>query len=514
MKKRSSFPKTTGESPSSAFEALVPSLDRNVETLKKILGDADDVAFRAFRVGGELAAQLVYIPDLSDRQEIDSSVLKPLMMMSDTEPRDISSIKNRFLPVGSIEEVADAHECVRQLIKGYPLLLLEDSDRALLLKIAKREKRSVEEPQTEPSLRGPREGFTESIGSNLSLLRGKIKSVQLKLKSFRFGNQTETEVYIAYMEGIAKPALIREVENRLHRIDTDSLLESGYIEEFTEDNPYSPFPQQQFTERVDIASAALLEGRIVILVDGTPDVLIVPVTLVTLLQAADDYYNRSLYTSLLRILRYCALLISLTLPAVYVALLNFHQEMVPSKLLLSIASSREEIPFPTIVEVLMMQLAFEVLREAGLRLPRQIGSAVTIVGALVVGEAAVSAGLVSAPIVIIIAFTGIAGFTAPHYSLEFSVRLLRLLLILAGGILGILGVMYGLLAIAIHLCTLRSYGVPYLSPVAPFVAGDMKDAAIRAHWWKMLTRPSFSGRRNRRRQATGQRPNPGKGGEH
>lgn len=515
MKKRSSLPqKKSGENTPADVTALVPSLDRNIETLKNILGEAGDVAFRSFRVGGELAAQLVYIPDMSDRQEIDNNVLKPLMVMTDSEPTDLSSIKNRVLPVGSIEELADAHECVRQLIKGYPLLLLEDSDRALLLKIAKWDKRSVEEPQTEPSLRGPREGFTESISTNLSLLRRKVQSIKLKLKSFRFGRNTETEVYLAYLEGIAKPALIREVENRLKRIDIDSMLETGYIEELTEDDPFSPFPQHQFTERVDIAAAGLLEGRIVILVDGTPDVLIVPVTLVTLLQAADDYYNRSLYSSLLRVLRYCTLFISLTLPAVYVALLTFHQEMIPSKLLMSIASSREEIPFPTIVEVLMMQLAFEVLREAGLRLPRQIGSAVTIVGALVVGEAAVSAGLVSAPIVIIIAFTGIAGFTAPHYSLEFSVRLLRLLLILAAGMLGILGVMYGLLAIAIHLCTLRSFGVPYLSPIAPFVASDMKDAAVRVPWWKMIARPSFSGRRNRRRLAPGQRPNPGKGGEH
>lgn len=515
MKKRSSLPpKTSSENSPSDVTALVPSLDRNVEAIKKILGASDDIAFRSFLVGGELKAQLVYIPDMSDRLEMDNNVLKPLMGMAGAESTDLQAIKNRVLPVGSIKEIADAYECARQLIKGYPLLLLEDCDRALLLKIAKWEKRSVEEPQTEPSLRGPREGFTESISTNLSLLRRKIQSVNLKLKSFQFGRYTETEVYVAYLEGIVQPALIREVENRLKRIDMDSVLETGYIEELTEDTPYSPFPQQQFTERVDIAAAGLLDGRIVILVDGTPNVLIVPVTLVTLLQAADDYYNRSLYSSALRILRYCTLFISLTLPAVYVALLNFHQEMIPSKLLMSIASSREEIPFPTIVEVLMMQLAFEVLREAGLRLPRQIGSAVTIVGALVVGEAAVSAGLVSAPIVIIIAFTGIAGFTAPHYSLEFSVRLLRLLLIVAGGMLGILGVMYGLIGIAIHLCTLRSYGLPYLSPIAPFVASDIKDSAIRVPWWKMLARPSFSGKDNRARLAPKQRPNPGKGGEN
>ena len=429
----------------------------------------------SFLVGGTVKAELIYIPGMSDGQEIDNSVLNPLMRAQDVDVTDMQAVKNQVLAIVSLDEIEYIEACARELIKGYPLLLIDGCDSALLLKIAKWEKRSVEEPKTEPSLRGPREGFTESVNTNLSLLRRKIQSVNLKMKSLRLGRYTETEIYIAYIEGLADQTLIEEVFRRVQRIDLDSVLETGYIEELTEDSPYSPFPQQQFTERADIAAASLLEGRVVILVDGTPDVLIVPTTLVSLVQAADDYYNRSIYSSSLRFLRYCTLFISLFLPGVYVALLNFHQEMVPSKLLISIASAREAIPFPTIVEVLMMQLTFEVLREAGLRLPRQIGSAITIVGALVVGEAAVSAGLVSAPIVIIIAFTGIAGFTAPHYSLELSIRLLRLLLILLGGTLGILGVMFGIIAVAIHLCTLRSFGVPYLSPIAPFVASDMKD---------------------------------------
>lgn len=492
---------------------LSSALDRNVEVFRQIFDASDDVQFRSFLVGGEVKAELVYIPGMSDRREIDDSVLNPLMRSGDVDVRDMQSIKNKVLSIVAVEEVDTIEESAKQVIRGFPLLLIDECDRALLLKIAKWDKRPVEEPKTEAALRGPREGFTESIETNLSLLRRRIQTVDLKLKSMRLGRHTQTETYIAYMEGLAEPAMINEVCTRIGRIELDSVLETGYIEELTEDSPYSPFPQQQFTERVDIAAASLLEGRIVILVDGTPNVLIVPTTLVTLLQAADDYYNRAFYSSTLRFLRYCTLFISLTLPGVYVALLTFHQEMVPGKLLLSIVSSREAIPFPTIVEVLMMQLTFEVLREAGLRLPRQIGSAITIVGALVVGEAAVSAGLVSAPIVIIIAFTGIAGFTTPHYSVEFSIRLLRLLLIVMGGTLGILGVMFGIIGIAIHLCTLRSFGVPYLSPFAPFVASDIKDTAIRVPWWKMIMRPSFSSSRNRKRLARFQRPEPGKGGE-
>lgn len=486
--------------------ALVADLDVNVEVLKEVLGEADDVSFRSFSIGGTVRAELIYIPGMSDRQEIDNSILKPLMEAGDIAVNDLQAVKLNLLPIISVDEFASVEECAGELIKGNPVLLVNGCSSALIFGIAQWDKRNVEEPQTETSLRGPRDGFTESITTNLSQLRRKIQSVRLKIKSLKIGSYTGTEVCIVYIDGLAKPSLIHEVQSRLERIDIDSILESGYIEELTEDHPYSPFPQQQFTERVDIAAASLLEGRVVLLVDGTPDVLIVPATLTTLLQAADDYYNRAIYSSSLRFLRYWTLLISMVLPAVYVAILNFHHEMVPGKLLISIASAREEIPFPTFVEVMMMQLAFEVLREAGLRLPRQIGSAVTIVGALVVGEAAVSAGLVSAPIVIIIAFTGIAGFTAPHYSLEFAIRLLRLPLIVLGGTLGMLGVMFGIIAIAIHLCMLRSYGVPFLTPFAPFTPNEIKDTVIRAHLWRMSMRPGFTSLKNRHRQAQGQKP--------
>lgn len=494
------------------YTDIVAELDQNVEGLKGILGEADDVSFRTFLIGGTIRAELINIPSMSDRQEIDNNVLKPLMQSRDVLSNDLQSVKMCLLPVIAVDEVATVEECAEQLIKGNSILLVDGCTGALLLGLAQWEKRSVEEPQTETSLRGPREGFTESITTNLSQLRRRIRSVKLQVKSYRIGSYTGTEVCIAYIEGLAKSSLLHEVQSRLERIEIDSILETGYIEELTEDNPYSPFPQQQFTERVDVAAAGLLEGRIILLVDGTPDVLIAPATLASLLQAADDYYNRAVYSSFLRFLRYWTLFLSMILPAVYVAILNFHHEMVPGKLLASIASAREEIPFPTIVEVMMMQLAFEVLREAGLRLPRQIGSAVTIVGALVVGEAAVSAGLVSAPIVIIIAFTGIAGFTAPHYSLEFAVRLLRLPLIILGGTLGMLGLMFGIIAIATHLCMLRSYGVPFLSPFAPFVPNEMKDTAFRAPLWKMSRRPGFARLQNRHRLAWGQKPRPGKEG--
>jgi len=326
--------------------------------------------------------------------------------------------------------------------------------------------------------------------------------------SLKIGRETKTQVIITYIENIADPTLIKEVKNRLSRIDIDGVLESGYIEEFIEDHPFSPFPQVLTTERPDVASANLLEGRVAILVDGTPFVLIVPVTLYSLLQAADDYYQRYLIGTLVRWLRYVFLLIALTLPSLYVAILTFHQEMIPTTLLLTIARTREEIPFPALVEALIMEVTFEVLREAGLRLPKQIGSAVSIVGALVIGDAAVNSGLVSAPMVMVVAITGIASFAIPRYNAAIAFRMLRFPMIFLAGTLGLLGIMLGLITIIVHLSTMRSFGVPYLSPFAPMQVSEMKDSLVRAPWWSLRKRPHFTGEYNKHRQPPGQKPTP------
>ncbi|HET7580795.1 MAG TPA: spore germination protein, partial [Bacillales bacterium] len=361
---------------------------------------------------------------------------------------------------------------------------------------------------------GPKVGFNESIQTNKTLLRQILQTPRLKMKSLQVGTFTHTEVVVAYIETIADKTLVEEVINRIKRIKIDGVLESGYVEEMIEDHPHSPFPQMKNTERLDSVSSNLLEGRVAILVDGTPTVLIVPISLTSLIQAADDYFNRSLFGTSFRLLRIFSLFVALITPAFFVAIMMFHQEMVPTPLLISIASAREAIPFPTIVEAIMMQLTFEVLREAGLRLPRQVGSAVTIVGALVVGEAAVDAGFVSASMVIVIAITGITSFTAPHYSLETAIRILRLVLILLAGFLGMLGLVFGLIAIAIHLCTLRSFGLPYLSPLAPAQHGEGKDTWVRAPWWKMNKRPRLTGDWNKRRQPPNQKPGPWEGNEN
>jgi Bacillus/Clostridium GerA spore germination protein len=301
--------------------------------------------------------------------------------------------------------------------------------------------------------------------------------------------------------------------NRLQRIKLDGILGSASIEELIEDNPYSPFPQLLSTERPDVTSAYLLEGHVAVLVEGTPSVLIAPVTFMSLLQSPEDYYERYFVGSAIRWLRYIFYAISLLGPSLYVAVVSFHQEMLPTTLLLTIAKSREQVPFPALVEALLMESVFEALREAGARLPKQIGSAVSIVGALVIGQAAIAAGIASAPMVMVVSITGIASFMAPRFTVGIAVRLLRFPMMILAGFLGFLGLILGVLAILNHLLTLRSFGVPYMSPLAPMKGRELKDALWRTPRWAMNTRPHLTGEWNQYRQSPGQQPNPTKGDE-
>ncbi|MEY2196588.1 spore germination protein [Neobacillus sp. BF23-41] len=492
---------------------LSSDLDENLQVLHSMYQDCMDVVFRTFLIGGQTKAVLIYIEGLSNLEELDDNVLAPLASETEGRVRSPRELLEKKIHISKMKEVKTFAECIEYISIGFSVLLVHQAMTGLALGLCKWEKRSIEEPSAESVVRGPREGFVETLQVNTSLLRRKIKSPDLKMKSMKIGRYTDTHVVIAYIKGLADQNLIEEVENRLQRIDIDSVLESGYIEELIEDNPYSPFPQLINTERPDVAAANLLEGRVVILVDGTPFVLIAPISFFSLLQSPEDYYQRFLISSAIRLLRFVFMVLSILLPSLYVAILTYHMEMVPTSLLISVASSRESVPFPALVEALMMEITFEALREAGVRLPKQVGAAVSIVGALVIGQAAVQAGLVSAPMVIVVAITGVSSFMVPHYTQGIALRMLRFPIIFLAGSLGLLGIMLGVITIVVHLCGLRSFGVPYLSPIAPMKSGELKDALIRAPWWKMNKRPHLTGEFNPYRQAPGQKPNPGKGDE-
>lgn len=476
---------------------ILQRLDKNKAWLEERLKNNYDVVFQDVEHGGKPVAFLVYIEGMADAEAVSDHVLAPLMR---NERSHISA---------SQRTVADHFEAVLEAVfSGNGAVFFENEDRVTIVNVRGGTRRSVEEPATETVIRGPREGFNENLRTNTALVRFKIKSDKLIMEKRDIGTETKTQVVLAYMDGIIDPDVLQEVRNRLDRIEIDGVLESGYIEEFIEDNPFSPFPQMQYTERPDTVAAQLLEGRFAIFMDGTPFVLLAPVTLMELLQASEDYYERFMIGSMIRILRIVFTLLALFLPAVYVAIMTYHQDMIPTNLLLSIAAARETIPFPTLVEALIMEVSFEALREASIRLPRNIGQAVSILGALVIGQAAVEAGIVSAPMVIVVSLTGIASFSIPRFNLAITMRMLRFPLMIMAGIFGLPGIVAGMVLISTHLIRLRSFGVPYMAELTPYAPEDQKDLFIRAPWWRQLTRSHALAHENRKRMAKMHKPLP------
>lgn len=497
-------------------------LDNNVfvndQVLKQIFANCSDIVFRPIIVKGQTKLLLIYIDGLVDTNLLDQVVLKP--MMFEGMPRGVENaesigriIEEQLVAISQVKVVYKVSEVVEGILKSNIAVLTDGENKALIADLKGFEKRGVEEPHAELSVRGPRDGFTETLRINTSLIRRRIRNAKLKMESITVGQVSQTDIVIAYIDGIVSNAVLEEVRKRIQRIQIDEVLESGYIEEFIEDVPWSPFPQVQNTERPDVVCSSLFEGKVAIFVDNTPFILVVPMTFWSGLQAVEDYYERSIYTTFVRFIRYVLLNIALLLPSLFVALSTFHQQLIPTNLLISIATSREGVPFPTVIETLLMEFMFEGLREAGIRLPKPIGSAVSIVGALVIGQAAVQAGIVSAPVVIVVATTGIASFGIPRYNLGTAYRILRFPMLIFAGLLGLYGVIAGIFLILIHLLGLRSFGVPYMSPVAPYIPGNLRDVFIRAPRWSMTHRPELTTGANKMRIPEGQQPSPKRGGE-
>lgn len=500
--------------------AVSSRLKDNLELLKTIIGQNTDVIFRKFRLGiaEQTEAAIIYVDGMTDKALLNNSITKPLMLESrrdgfNTAGKNLLElVKNFAVTVSEVRDAGVMEDVVNGILYGDVVLLIDGQDTALVMGLKGWDARNVAEPESEILVRGPREGFTETLRTNTSMIRRRLRSPNLIFEDFNIGRITYTGVTIAYIRGIVSPDMVVEVKRRLQRIDIGGVLESGYLEELIEDDPYSPFPQILHTERPDRVAAALLEGRVAILTDGTPFVLIVPAEFVSLMQSPEDYYERYVLGTAVRWLRFIAFAISLLLPSLYIAITTYHQEMIPTRLLISIAAAREGVPFPALVEALVMVFTFEALREAGIRLPRAVGQAVSIVGALVIGQAAVQAGVVSPLMVIVVAITGIASFMNPAFNVGVTMRLLAFPMMLLAGTLGLFGVMVGLLAILIHLAGLRSFGVPYLASLAPLHPGDLKDVLVRAPWWAMDSRPDETAKLNRRRQARGLKPSVSKPG--
>lgn len=470
-----------------SHQPIKRSLEQNEQIIRELFKHCSDLVIRHVVLNDGARMLIVYLDGMVEGKALEDSVIKPLMYRplpdSVTSIRDL--VEKQSIAVSSVKTVHTLDQFVNGVLSAEAGILVEDVAEGLLADLKGFQTRSVEEAQTEPAIRGPRDGFTESIRINTTLLRRRIRSNRLKFEALSIGTMAPTDVLITYTEGIAPENLLEEVRKRLQHVRIDCVVESQYIEEYLEDKPYSPFPQIQDTERPDIVASSLLEGKVAILVDNTPFALIMPLTFWSGLQSRADYYERFVYADFLRFVRSIFYLISLLLPSLYVALTTFHPKLLPTGLLISIAAAREAVPFPALIEALIMELTFEALREAGIRMPRAVGSAVNIVGALVIGQAAVQAGIVSAPMVIVVAATGIANFLIPRHSIGTAIRLVRFLLLFLAGFLGLYGIAIGLTGLLIHVVNLRSFGVPYFTPLAPLAKKDLADFLFRAPRWKM-----------------------------
>lgn len=488
---------------------LRPVLAENLLALRRLLGASQDIVYRDVVVAPlGVRAAVVYVDGLVESALLAHCVLRPLVgrglpaasrrllarAWAESEGRDRSGSLLRaladVLPVHTaVRAVFTLQDVAHAVTAGEAVLLLDGVEGALAIPARGYEERGVEEPDTEAVIRGPRDGFTETLATNIALIRRKLRDTALRVEVTRAGRRSRTDLAVLYIADVANPHLVREVRARLERLQTDGVLESGNVEQFIEDHAFSPFPQVQSTERPDRVVANLLEGRVAILVDGTPFGLIVPSVFSQFYQAPEDYYERFLISTLVRGIRVGALFFSLTFTSLYVALISFHPEMLPTRFAIAVAGGRATVPFPSVVEAIIMEISMEFLREASVRLPRAIGPTVSIVGALIIGEAAVRAGIVSPLMVVIVAMTTIASFAIPSYSAAIALRILKFPIILAAGVLGLYGVMIAIILVVVHLASLKSFGVPYLAPLAPTKVPDLKDTLVRLMHWTMARRP-------------------------
>ncbi|MGG3506282.1 spore germination protein [Paenibacillus lautus] len=476
-----------------------------VNQIMDIMHNPPDLVDRKFTLSPDLHGFCVFIETIVDKNKIERELLHFLSDESlhselDSSENIINTLQCR-IPFSSISISTDFNHCVQGLLKGKCLLVISKTNQVLLLDTAKTPHRNVMEPLIESTVRGPQEGFTEDIAINLSLLRKRINTVFLRIEQVIIGTEAETKVTLLFLENLAPMAVVDEFRSRVRSIQIDSVLDSAYVEEWIQDRTFSPFSTLLNTERPDIVASHLLEGRVGVLVDGSPNALVGPVTFFQFFTAPEDYYQRAGIATLLRWLRMLSYMLSVFVPSLYIAVTTYHQELLPHSLLINLSAQREGVPFPAFVEAIIMMVTFEVLREAGLRMPRIAGQAISIVGALVLGEAAVRAGLITAAMVIVVAITAISNFVAPSYSFGITQRLLQFFYMGLTGFMGLFGLLCGVLFTVLHLASIKSFGVPYLSPVAPTFISDWKDLLVRVPrpWMKTYPQVNQTKRKQRRR---------------
>jgi spore germination protein len=483
---------------------LSESLDKNIEVVETLFENCTDVVKREVHMGKRHPMRIfvVYIDGMVDRRIIEEYFLSNVIEDEEVdhfskliEKNPQEAILQRFSSTLDIKEEDNIDNLIKGILTGDTIIFIENATKALILSARSWPARGVSAPEGEAVVRGPRDGFVETIRFNTALVRRRIKDTKLKIEMTTMGTRSRTDIAIIYVQDIVKAELLEDVKKRLDKYVIDGIFDSGYVEQLIEDSWKSPFPQTQATERPDKTAASLLEGKVAILVDGSPFAILLPTSLNSFFQASEDYYQRWQIMSFTRILRYIVSFLSFALPGLYLAILNFHPAMLPTTIAVSIAASRDGIAFLSVLEIIIMETAFELLREAGIRLPGPIGHAIGLVGGIIIGQSAVEAKLISPMIVIIVALTAIATFAIPDYNLTSAFRLIRYAFIVICSLFGLYGFLIGILLLLAHLASLESFGVPYLSP---YTAGkehegsDFRDTLVRFPLFMLNRRPTYA----------------------
>lgn len=483
-------------------------LEENLDKLRILfrLPKNRDVVIREFSVplNGITKAAIIYIDGAADTKLIDSFVLQPLMVLSNIS-RDQSgfsadAVKSLLVPTNQVAEAVDLGEIIKGVVNGDTAILLDGSDQALVVETKGWPGRSLGDPKAEKVTQGPSDAFNESFRQNLGLVRKRLRTNALVTEYFKVGWRSQTDLALLYLDGVTNKNMVREMRKRLQAIQVAYVTDTGMIQQLVNDSPNSIIPTSLATERPDRVTAFLNEGHIAIIMDGSPFAIVAPITIWGLLHSSEDYYLSPLVGTFMRFIRTLSFFIGVLTPAFYIAITNFHPEMIPTDLLLAIAATRELVPFPVIVEALLMEFSFELIREAGVRIPSLLGPTIGIVGALILGQAAVQANVVSPILVIVVAITALGSFTIPNVAFSFSVRVTRFIFILLAGILGFLGIAFGLMVLTYRVTSIKSLGISMLAPVAPF-RPKSGDVVIRRPFFLFDSMPSYTSPQAGRLQA-------------
>lgn len=479
-------------------------IEKNIARYKEIYRDCSDIKMKEMVLGenADCKCFLAYIEVSISNTLIRNTALGRCMgFLAQTQKEERNKLlDNNAMGIADISYFETVEEAAQAMLAGDPVLFVDGYDKAFKIKDQGYPNMGVQESNSEKVVRGSNEGFADSVKVNTALIRRRVRSTRVCVKELPLGLRSHTNVDLVYMRDLVRPEVLQEIEKRLSEYEIDAIPDSGVIEQLAEENWYSPFPQFQTTQRPDRAAMAVTEGRIVLLSDNSPIALILPTDFNSFLKTSDDYFNRFATATFARMLRYMACFFAMTLPGLYLALTNFHTQILPTTLLMSFQEARIGVPFPAVLEVILMELSFELLREAGVRLPGAMGSTIGIVGGLIIGQAAVEANLVSPIIVIIVAFTALCSFAIPNEEFAFSFRILKFFFIVLCAWIGYYGFLLGFVAVLIHLSKLKSFGMPYLMPFVGAELSDYedeRDAIFRYPFKKMTKRPIYTKKHER-----------------